>query len=363
MDTTTSDAPLIHDDAVVEPGSNGQSRRNFLKAAGISLAAVPVIGSLPFNQAAAAAQDAGNKGGRSSSPPGKVDAGHAGQFRIGGDLTVNRLGYGALRITGPGVWGEPERRPEALQLLKRLPELGVNFIETADAYGPFVSEDLIAEALAPYKGFPQGGLKIATKGGFVRPDAQTDPWIELGEPHYLEQCVRMSLRRLKVDRIDLWQLHRIDPRTPQAVQFEAIRSFMDKGLIRHAGLSEVSVEQIEAARKVFPVSTVQNRYSLIDRRHEAVLDYCEANGIAFIPWFPLAAGELAKPGGPADAVAKAKGATPAQIAIAWLLKRSPVMLPIPGTSRLAHLEENVAAASITLTDAQFQTLDRATRPT
>jgi len=289
-------------------------------------------------------------------------ASEAGRFRIGGDMPVNRLGFGALRITGPGVWGEPERRPEAIRLLHRLPELGVDFIDTADAYGPHVSENLIAESLAPYKGTGHG-LLVATKGGLLRPDPAVDPWIPLGNPEYLQQCVRMSLRRLKVERIDLWQLHRLDPNVPQEAQFAAIRSFIDKGLIRHAGLSEVTVAQIEAARKVFPVATVQNRYSLTDRQHEGVLDYCEANGIGFIPWFPLASGGLAKPGGPADALAKAKGATPAQIAIAWLLKRSPVMLPIPGTSRLAHLEENVGAAAITLTDNEFQVLDRVTRPT
>ena len=286
----------------------------------------------------------------------------SGQFLIGGDFKVNRLGYGALKITGPGVWGEPERRPEAIQLLRRLPELGVNFIDTADAYGPFISEELIAEALVPYKGFPYAGPVIATKGGFVRPDDVTDPWIELGEPNYLQQCVRMSLRRLKVDRIDLWQLHRVDPKIPGDTQYKAIRSFMDKGLIRHAGLSEVSIAQIREASRYFPVVSVQNRYNLIERGHEDVLNYCEDNGIAFIPWWPLENGKLAQPGGPADALAKAKGASSAQIALAWLLKRSPVMLPIPGTSRLAHLEENVAAAAITLTDNEFETLDRMTRP-
>ena len=286
----------------------------------------------------------------------------SGQFLIGGDLKVNRLGYGALKITGPGVWGEPERRLETIQLLRRLPELGVNFVDTADAYGPFISEELIAEALAPYKGFPYTGLVIATKGGFVRPDDVTDPWVELGDPDYLQQCVRMSLRRLKLAHIDLWQLHRVDPKVPQDAQYKAIRSFMDKGLIRHAGLSEVSIAQIKEANKYFPVVSVQNRYNLIERGHEDVLNYCEDNGIAFIPWWPLENGKLAQPGGPANALAKAKGASPAQIAIAWLLKRSPVMLPIPGTSRLAHLEENVAAAAIKLTDEEFETLDRMTRP-
>lgn len=284
----------------------------------------------------------------------KIDASLSGTFAIGGDLTVNRLGFGAMRITGPGVWGEPADRAEALRVLRRLPELGVNFIDTADSYGPFVSEDLIAEALAPYK-----GLVVATKGGLVRPGRTEGQWPQVGDPNYLGQAVRMSLRRLKVDRIDLWQLHRVDPKVPQTEQFEAIRSFIDQGFIRHAGLSQVTVKEIEAARKIFPVATVQNRYNLADRADEAVLDYCEANGIGFIPWFPLAAGDLAKPGGIVDTLAKEKGATPGQIALAWMLKRSPVMLPIPGTSRVAHLEENVAAAAVPLTDAEFDALDRA----
>jgi len=348
------------DDTHIPTSDNAETgRRNLLKMAGAGLVAAPLLGAMSTLGMAQTSTRANTA--RSGAP--HLDAGLAGQFRIGGDMTVNRLGYGAIRITGPGIWGEPERRPEALQLLKRLPEIGVNFIDTADAYGPFVSEDLIAEALAPYQGFPHPGLHISTKGGFVRPDNIRDPWVEIGHPDYLEQCVRMSLRRLKVERIDLWHLHRIDPKYPQTVQFEAILSFIDKGLIRHAGLSEVSIAQIEAARKIFPVATVQNRYNLIDRRHEDVLNYCQTHGIAFIPWFPLAMGELARPGSPVDALAHAKGATPAQIAIAWLLKRSPVMLPIPGTSRLAHLEENVAAAGITLTDAEFESLDRIARPT
>ncbi|MGV6873248.1 aldo/keto reductase [Pseudochelatococcus sp. B33] len=285
-----------------------------------------------------------------------IDASLSGQFAIGGDITVNRLGFGAMRITGPGIWGEPEDRPEAIRVLKRLPELGVNFIDTADSYGPFISEDLIAEALHPYD-----GLLIATKGGLVRPGIEPNPWPIIGDPHYLRQAVRMSLRRLKIERIDLWQLHRIDPRVPQGEQFDAIKSFIDDGFIRHAGLSQVTVEQIEAARKVFPVATVQNLYNLGNRADEDVLDYCEANGIGFIPWYPLAAGSLARPGGLVDKLAKAKGATPGQIALAWLLKRSPVMLPIPGTSRVAHAEENVAAASVTLSDAEFAELDSVSR--
>ncbi|WP_129792312.1 aldo/keto reductase [Sphingosinicella sp. CPCC 101087] len=284
----------------------------------------------------------------------QIDAALSGQFAIGGDLTVNRLGFGAMRITGPGIWGEPEDRAEALRVLARLPGLGVNFIDTADSYGPFVSEELIADALHPYE-----GLAIATKGGLVRPGLTDGPWPAVGDPNYLGQCVRMSLRRLKVDRIDLWQLHRIDPKVPRDEQFGAIREFIDQGFIRHAGLSQVTIEEIEAASRVFPVATVQNRYNLVDRADEDVLEYCEANGIGFIPWYPLAAGDLARPGGPVDTLAKAKGATPGQIALAWMLRRSPVMLPIPGTGRVAHLEENVAAAAVTLTDGEYAELDAA----
>jgi aryl-alcohol dehydrogenase-like predicted oxidoreductase len=286
-----------------------------------------------------------------------ISAAQSGTFKIGGDITINRLGFGAMRITGPGIWGEPEDRPEAFRVLKHLPEIGVNFIDTADSYGPFVSEELIAEALHPYE-----GLLIATKGGLVRPGVTEGEWPQVGDPNYLGQCVRMSLRRLRIERIDLWQLHRIDRKVPQDEQFGAIREFFDQGFIRHAGLSQVTVAQIEAARKVFPVATVQNRYNLADRADEAVLDYCEANGIGFIPWFPLAAGDLAKPGGVVDTLAKAKGATPGQVALAWMLKRSPVMLPIPGTSRVAHLEENVAGAAVTLTDEEFAELDAASPP-
>ncbi len=284
----------------------------------------------------------------------QLDASLSGTFAIGGDLTVNRLGFGAMRITGPGIWGEPKDRGEALRVLRRLPGIGVDLIDTADSYGPFVSEELIAEALHPYD-----GLTIATKGGLVRYPDNPSPWPQIGDPAYLRQCVHLSLRRLKVDRIDLWQLHRIDPKVPRGEQFDAIRSFLDEGLIRHAGLSQVSVEDIEAARKVFPVATVQNRYNLADRADEDVLDHCEANGIGFIPWFPLAAGDLARPGGPVDALARAKHATPGQIALAWILKRSPVMLPIPGTGKLAHLEENVAGAAIELSDQEFAELDAA----
>lgn len=284
----------------------------------------------------------------------QLDARLSGQFKIGGDLAVNRLGFGAMRITGPRAWGEPVNRAESIRVLARLPEIGINFIDTADSYGPFVSEDLIAEALHPYD-----NLLIATKGGLVRPGVTEGPWPIVGDPAYLGQAVRMSLRRLKVERIDLWQLHRIDPKVPQDEQFGAIRSFIDEGFIRHAGLSQVTVEQIEAARKIFPVATVQNLYNIANRASEDVLDYCEANGIGFIPWYPLAAGDLAQPGGVVQKLARAKGSTPGQIALAWLLKRSPVMLPIPGTSRVAHLDENVAGAGLTLSDAEFAELNAA----
>ena len=277
----------------------------------------------------------------------------SGQFTLG-DRTINRLGFGAMRLTGEGVWGPPKDREEALRVLKRLPELGVNFIDTADSYGPFVAEDLIAEALHPYD-----NMFVATKGGLTR----TGPgvWPIVGRPEYLRQCVMMSLRRLKVEQIDLWQLHRIDPKVPRDEQFGVIAEFLEEGLIAQAGLSQVSVEEIEAARKVFPVATVQNRYNLTDRADEDVLDYCEREGIGFIPWFPLAAGELAKPGGAADKIAQAHDVSVAQVALAWVLKRSNNMLPIPGTSRVSHLEENVAAAQIELSDEEFQQLDRAGR--
>ena len=277
----------------------------------------------------------------------------SGVFRIGGDIPVHRLGFGAMRITGPGIWGEPADKAGALATLSRLPELGVNFIDTADSYGPFVSEDLIAQALAPYK-----GILVATKGGLTR-SPQT--WQPLGRPDYLRQCVLMSLRRLKVEQIGLWQLHRIDPQVPRDEQFGVIADMLKEGLIKHAGLSQVSVEDVEAARKVFPVATVQNLYNLIDRSSEDVLDYCEANGIGFIPWYPLAAGNLAKPGTALDAIVHKTGATPSQVALAWVLKRSPVMAPIPGTSKVAHLEDNVRAADIVLSDEDFQAIDAQAR--
>ncbi|MCD7098733.1 aldo/keto reductase [Stenotrophomonas sp. MMGLT7] len=278
-------------------------------------------------------------------------AARSGQFLIGGDLQVNRLGFGAMRVTGPGIWGDPSDRDEALRTLKRLPELGIDFIDTADAYGPDVSEPLIREALHPY-----GNVVVATKGGLTR--TGPDVWIPVGRPEYLIQQAYKSLRHLGVERIDLWQLHRIDSKVPRAEQFDAIKLLLDKGIIRHAGLSEVSVEDIEAAAKVFPVATVQNRYNLVDRTSEDVLDHCAAHGIGFIPWFPLAAGELAKPGSLLDSIAKAHDAAPGQVALAWVLKRSPVMLPIPGTGKVAHLEQNMAAVDIALSDEEFAALDK-----
>ncbi|MBB4121958.1 aldo/keto reductase [Martelella radicis] len=280
----------------------------------------------------------------------EIRADKAGTFAIGGDLKVTRLGFGAMRVTGSGVWGEPADRDGAIATLKRLPELGVDFIDTADSYGPDVSEWLIKLALHPY-----GDVKVATKGGLTR----TGPgvWLPVGRPEYLRQQVHKSLRNLGVEKIDLWQLHRIDKKVPADEQFGAIKEFLDEGLIAHAGLSEVSVADIEAARKVFPVATVQNRYNLVDRTSEDVLDYCEKHNIGFIPWFPLAAGDLAKPGSLLDDIARKHDAAPSQIALAWVLKRSPVMLPIPGTSKVKHLEENVAAAEITLSDEEFAALD------
>jgi len=282
----------------------------------------------------------------------KLDAKASGTFRIGGEIEVNRLGFGAMRITGPGIWGPPEDVPEALRTLKRVPELGINFIDTANSYGPHVSEELIREALYPYE-----GLLIATKAGLRRPLAGI--WEMDGDPDYLRAEAIGSRDRLGAEQIGLWQLHRIDPKVPRERQFEAVRRLIDDGIIRHAGLSEVSVRDIQDASEVFPVATVQNRYNLIDRGSEDVLDYCEAEGIGFIPWFPLAAGDLAKPGSILDEIARSHKAPPSQIALAWVLKRSPVMLPIPGTSKVKHLEENVAAVNIRLSDEDFDRLDRA----
>jgi pyridoxine 4-dehydrogenase len=278
-----------------------------------------------------------------------ISAEQSGQFKIGGDLSVTRLGFGAMRITGKGIWGEPEDHDESIRVLKRLPELGVDFIDTADSYGPYVSEDLIAEALAPYN-----GSVVATKGGLTRHGP--DVWPPLGRPEYLRQCVLMSLRRLKLDQIPLWQLHRIDSKVPREEQFGVMKDMQKEGLIRHLGLSEVSVEEIKAAQQVFEVTTVQNLYNLVVRQSEDVLDYCEAQNIGFIPWFPLAGGNLAKPGGILDDLSKKYEASTSQLALAWVLKRSAVMLPIPGTSKVKHLEENVAAAAISLSDEDFEAL-------
>lgn len=279
------------------------------------------------------------------------DAGKSGTFKIGGEIEINRLGFGAMRITGKGVWGEPADPAEAIRTLKRLPELGVNFVDTADSYGPDISERMIREALHPYR-----GMLIATKAGLVR--TGPDRWSPVGRPEYLVQEAHKSLRNLGLEQIGLWQLHRIDPKVPRNEQFDAIKGLKEAGVIRHVGLSQVSVEEIEAASEFFEVATVQNRYNLVDRSSEDVLDYCGAKGIGFIPWYPLSAGKLAAKGTALDAAAERHKTQPGEIALAWLLERSPVMLPIPGTSKVAHLEENVAAAAITLSAEEFADLDR-----
>ncbi len=284
---------------------------------------------------------------------GTPSAAAAGEFRIG-DASINRLGFGAMRVTGKGIWGEPDDANAARETLSRLRSLGVNFVDTADSYGPFVSENLIHEVLYPYEGF-----LIATKGGLLR--TGPDEWTPDGKPEYLRQAVHMSLRRLHVERIDLWQLHRIDPDIPREAQFEAIAAMQQEGLIRYVGLSEVSVEEVEAAQKYFEVVTVQNLFNLADRKHEDVLDFCEANGIGFIPWFPLAAGDLANEGSDFSHIARRLNISPSQLALAWILKRSKVMLPIPGTSNPKHLVENVAAAEIRLSDEDFEAIDRQSR--
>jgi aryl-alcohol dehydrogenase-like predicted oxidoreductase len=280
-----------------------------------------------------------------------ISAAESGTFQLGGDLPVHRLGFGAMRLTGDGIWGPPANRQECLAVLRRAIELDVNLIDTAESYGPHVSEQLIAEALHPY---PKG-LVIATKGGLDRPGP--NQWVPNGRPERLREELDGSLRRLKLERIDLWQLHRIDPNVPEEDQFGTVAEFQRQGKIRHAGLSEVTVEQIERARRFFPVVSVQNKYNIEERTWESVVDYCEREGIAFIPWFPLQTGKLAK-GGPLEQIAKKKNATPAQVALAWLLRRARVMLPIPGTSKVKHLEENVAAAGIELTDSEFDALNR-----
>jgi pyridoxine 4-dehydrogenase len=274
----------------------------------------------------------------------------AGTFKIGGELEVTRLGYGAMRITGQGIWGPPKDHDAAIAVLKRLPGLGVDLIDTADSYGPEDSENLIYEALHPFN-----GIHVATKGGFTRHGPGV--WAAVGRPEYLRQCCLMSMRRLGVETIDLWQLHRIDPKVPREEQFGLMKELQDEGKVRYLGLSEVSVEEVKAAQEVFEVATVQNLYNLANRQSEGVLDYCAQQGIGFMPWFPLAAGDLAQPGGALAEIADAHDATPGQVALAWLLSRSPVALPIPGTSSVEHLEQNVAAAELELTAEDLARLD------
>jgi pyridoxine 4-dehydrogenase len=277
----------------------------------------------------------------------------AGTFVLGGDLEVHRLGFGAMQLTGPGVWGEPKDRDEAVRVLRRAVELGIDFIDTADSYGPFVSEMLIREALHPY---PEG-LVIATKAGLTRQGPGR--WSPVGRPEYLRQEVELSLRRLGLERIDLFQLHRIDPKVPLEDQLGELESMREEGKIRHVGLSEVTVHEIERSQEIVPIVSVQNRYNLTDRAAEPVLEHAERHAIGFIPWFPLATGRLARPGSALDRVARAHGATPSQLALAWLLHRSPVTLPIPGTSKVAHLEENTAAAALELSDDELKAIESA----
>ncbi|MFZ0272783.1 MAG: aldo/keto reductase [Acidobacteriaceae bacterium] len=272
-------------------------------------------------------------------------------FSLGGDLTIQRLGFGAMRITGDGIWGEPRDAENARKVLRRAVELGVHFIDTADAYGPVTSERLIGEALSPYK----KGIVIATKGGLTRQGP--NQWLPVGRPEYLAQQVEMSLRWLKLEAIPLWQLHRIDPKVPVEESLEPIKKFQKEGKIRHIGLSEVKVPEIERARKFVPIVSVQNRYNIADREHEDVLQYCEKHNIAFIPWFPVAAGKLTQPGGSLDKAAKKYGATLSQLSIAWLLHHSPVMVPIPGTASIAHLEENMKAADLNLSAGDWAEIE------
>lgn len=286
-----------------------------------------------------------------TTPPAEA----SGTFRLGGDLPIYRLGFGAMRITGPGIWGEPRDRDEAMRVLRRALALGVNFIDTADSYGPYISEELIRAALYPYP----ANLVIATKAGLVR--TGPDQWHPVGRPEYLRQEVEMSLRRLGLERIDLLQLHSVDPQVPLADQLGVLVDMQHEGKIRHIGLSNVNVEQVHAAQKITPVASVQNRYNLTERRSEDVLALCEKENYGFIPWFPIATGKLARPGGLLDSLARQFSATPAQLALAWLLRRSPVMLPIPGTSSVAHLEENMAAALLQLTGEQFEAMNRAAK--
>ena len=292
---------------------------------------------------------------KSAVQPNQALAKESGEFLIGDDLRVTRLGFGAMRITGDGIWGEPADRAEAIRVLRRAVELGINFIDTADSYGPSVSEEIIAEALHPYP----TGLVIATKGGYVRPGP--NQWVENGRPEYLRSVCEGSLRRLRLDRIDLYQLHRIDPKVPAEDQLGALRDLQAQGKIKHIGLSEVSVLQIQHARTLVPIVSVQNRYSVTDRGSEDVLEYCENQKMAFIPWFPLAAGRVSGSESPVSRIAAQWKATPSQLALAWLLARSPVILPIPGTSSVEHLEENVAAAELKIDASKWQELDRVAR--
>ena len=278
------------------------------------------------------------------------NAADAGTFALGGDLEVNRLGYGAMRITGEGIWGEPEDPEGAKAVLRRCLDLGINLIDTADSYGPDVSERLIGETLAPYP----DDMVIATKAGLVRPGP--GDWRPNGRPEHIREAIEGSLSRLGLETIDLYQLHRIDPDVPVEESLGTMSELRDEGKVRHVGLSEIGVDELRQAQQIVPISSVQNRYNLTDRGSEAVLEACEADGIAFIPWFPLASGSLSQPGGPVDEIASNHDATPGQIALAWLLRRSPVMLPIPGTSSVEHLEENVAAVSIELTDDEYAEL-------
>jgi pyridoxine 4-dehydrogenase len=279
----------------------------------------------------------------------------SGTFELGGELTIHRLGYGSMRLTGEGIWGAPEDHDESIRVLKRAVELGIDFIDTADSYGPEVAENLIAEALAPYE-----GVTIATKAGLTR--VGPGDWRQVGREDYLLAALEASLRRLELDQIPLWQLHRIDGRTPRDEQFKVLREAQENGKARFVGLSEVSVQDIKDARAAgVQVATVQNHYNLVNRSAEDVLDYCDAEGIGFIPWYPIAGGELAAHDGPVKAIAADHQATAAQLSLAWLLKRSPVVLPIPGTSTVAHLEENTAAAAIELSDDEFAALDAAGR--
>jgi aryl-alcohol dehydrogenase-like predicted oxidoreductase len=282
-------------------------------------------------------------------------AGKAGQFHIAGEFNVNRLGFGAMRITGKGVWGEPKDRGEAIRLLRRAVDLGINFIDTADSYGPAVSEEIIAEALHPYR----AGLVLATKAGFDRPGP--DQWVTNGRPEHLRAACEGSLRRLRVERIDLLQLHRIDSKVPAEEQLGTLKELQTQGKIKHIGLSEVSIAQIEHARAIVPIVSVQNRYSVVDRAADDVVEYCERENIGFIPWFPLAAGKVSAAGGDLARTALQLKTTPSQLALAWLLWRSPVILPIPGTSRLEHLEENVAAAALRIDDGTLRGLGKLAR--